>query len=202
VTFDSMVVRKDHDYFSGEWNNLWVGVNGKWIELSGPSGHYGLDDVDDGDVIRFPAGSKSVTLIVPEKGELKIQTTGWEDDNDGYYGRSLLSLPPPALALNDNDKIGIVIKAYTAANNFGIGRHSDSSETTSDSETANDFALNYRIEQLGISPPTTRPPVAQPPVAQSPTAPPVKPQTTPTPEDHLPPICKTRPWLPQCKDLM
>jgi hypothetical protein len=167
-----MVVRKDHDYFSGEWDNLWVGVNGKWIELSGPSGHYGLDDVDDGQVIRFPTGSKSVTVVVPQSGELKIQTTGWEDDNDEYYGRSLLSFPPPAGALNDNDKIGIVQKTYTAANNFGIGPHSDSSATTSDSETANDFALNYRIEQLGISPPTTRPPVAQPPPS-APTQPPV-----------------------------
>lgn len=64
-------------------------------------------------------------MTVPDKGELKIQTGGWEDGNDGYYGRRLLSFPPPAGALNDNDKIGIVIKPYTAANNFGVGPHSD-----------------------------------------------------------------------------
>lgn len=168
VTFDSIRVNEDHDYFSGEWDNLWVGVNGKWIELSGPSGRYGLNDVDNGELIRFPAGSKSVIVTVPEKGELKFQTSGWEDDNDGYYGRSLLSFPPPAGALNDNDKIGIVIKRdgfYTAANNFGIGPHSDFSESTGPSETNRDFTLNYRIEQLSITPPTTRPP------AQLPTAP-------------------------------
>jgi hypothetical protein len=169
VTFDSIRVNEDHDYFSGEWNKLWVGVNGKWIELSGPSGHYGLNDVDNGDLIRFPAG-KSVTVIVPDKGVLKIQTSGWEDDNDGYYGRRILSFPPPAGALNDNDKIGVVIKPYTAANNFGIGPHSDFSGTTGPSETNRDFTLNYRIQQLGFTPPTTQPPAKLP---TAPTQPPV-----------------------------
>ena len=184
VTFDSMVVHKDHDYGSGDWNNLWVGVNGKWIELSGPSGHYGLDEVDDGERIRFPAGSKSVTLVVPEKGELRIRSAGWENDNDGYYGHSILywlALPfynpfgPDKLeVLNDNDKIGVLIKPpYTAANNFGIGTQVEVSQPapSGDTETAGDFAMVYRIEQLSVSPPTTRPPVAQPPSA--PTQPPV-----------------------------
>lgn len=159
VTFDSIKVNKDHDYFSGEWNKLWVGVNGKWIELSGPLGHYGLDDVDDGQLVKFPVGAKSVILTVPEKGQLKIKTTGWEDDNDGYYGKSLASFPPPVGALNDNDKIGFLQALFAADTNFGIGSHSDSSVPAqgddSDSETNKDFTLNYHIEQLSIIPPTS-----------------------------------------------
>ena len=193
MTFDSINVRHDHDWgFSGEWDNLWVGVNGKWIELSGPSGHYGLDDVDDDQEIVFPTGSKTATVMVPENGELKIQTTGWEDDNDGYYGRSLLRPPPPIGALNDNDKIGYIQSRYCSmrivgycAGNFGIGPQIDASKRDGDADTAGDFALGYRIEQLSLTPPP--PPTTKPP---------------PPPETPLPPICKIRPWLPQCKDLM
>jgi hypothetical protein len=74
-TFDSIKINEDHDYFSAEWDNLWVGVNGKWIELSGPLGRYGLHDADNGDLFTFPAGGKSVTVTVPETGELKIKTS-------------------------------------------------------------------------------------------------------------------------------
>jgi hypothetical protein len=191
VTFDSIKVNQDHDDSSGEWNKLWVGVNGKWIELSGPSGHYGLNDVDNGEVIVFPPRSKYVTVIVPEKGELKIQTTGWEDDNDGYYGHGYLwylALPewspigPSKLgALNDNDYIGVLRHNYcstiTPENegrcdggaNFGIGPHNDPSNLAVGDSGTGDFNLRYRIEQVSITPPTTQPPAApklptQPPV--------------------------------------
>ncbi|MGA9319394.1 MAG: hypothetical protein WBV84_15185 [Nitrososphaeraceae archaeon] len=123
VTFDSITINEDHDSISAEWDNLWVGVNGKWIELSGPLGHYGLHDADNGEQFTFPAGGKSVTVIVPETGELKIKTTGWEDDNDGYYGEKLVDCyfggcSIPIGALNDNDKIGFVSSVHTAADNF------------------------------------------------------------------------------------
>jgi hypothetical protein len=157
VTFDSIKVNNDHDPLaSGEWNKLWVGVNGKWIELSGPLGHFGLDDVDDGDVKAFPAGIKSVTLIVPQSGTLKIRTTGWETDPiDDYFGtRGCLCNP---FLLDDNDNIGVLNKDYSAVNNFGIGSHADGSALNGDSDTNHDFTLNYHIEQIGVSPPT--PPV-------------------------------------------
>ncbi|HJT47486.1 MAG TPA: hypothetical protein VJ729_04830, partial [Nitrososphaeraceae archaeon] len=170
VTFDSIKVNNDHDpdalfiSNSGEWNHLWVGVNGKWIELSGPQGHFGLDDVDHGDVKTFPTGAKSVTLIVPQSGTLKIRTTGWESDNDQYFLGTGQQLPNP-FTLDDNDDIGVLNKDYSAANNFGIGSHADDSALNGDSDTNRDFTLNYHIEQLGVTPPTT--PVvsgAQPPV--------------------------------------
>jgi hypothetical protein len=174
VTFDSVKINEDHDYGSGEWKKLWVGVNGRWIELSGPNGHYGLEAADNGDLIRFPAGSKTVTLTVPENGKLRIQSTGWEDDNDGYYGHGYLwylALPPyspigpdKAGALNDNDKIGVVITEYSTAENFGIGPHSDASQQHGDSETLGDFNLNYHIEQLSKISPSK-------PTAQLPTGP-------------------------------
>jgi hypothetical protein len=180
VTFDYIRVVKDHDYGSGEWKNLWVGVNGKWIELSGPSGHYGLNDVDDYDVIRFPPGGKSVTVTVPEKGELKIKTSGWESDNDSYYGHSYLYyllLPfynpfgnDKIGALNTNDKIGAIGTTYTAADNFGIGGHDDPS-LPDGPDTSNDFILYYHIEQIGIQPPEQ--PTTQPPQPTQP--PPVEP---------------------------
>jgi hypothetical protein len=193
VTFDSIKIIHDHDPgTSGEWNNLWVGVNGKWVELSGPSGHYGLDDVDDGDVKHFPAG-KSVIVTVPEKGELKIQTTGWEDDNDGYYGHGYLwylALPlwspigPSKLgALNDNDPTGIILTRYCSVSiedrcsgNFGIGRHNDLS-VEGHGAKGGDFELRYHIEQLSITAPTT-PPTAQLPTPPSP-RPPAQLPTTP-----------------------
>ena len=166
VTFDSIHINKDHDDGSAEWKNLWVGVNGKWIELSGPDGHYGLQDADDGETFAFPADSKTVTVIVPENGELKIKTTGWESDGgDGYYGTQLINcnaIPPhceiPIGAVTDNNQIGLVEKTWTKAKNFGVGigppnpppRQSQTSIPASagDSETDRDFILNYHIEQL------------------------------------------------------
>jgi hypothetical protein len=127
-----------------------------------------------------PGGSKSVNVIVPEKGELRIQTTGWEDDNDGYYGHSFLYWlllptfspvgPSKSGALNTDDKIGFINGRYNAANSFGIGFHPENSGTSGPSNTAGDFILNYRIEQLSISPPTTRPPAQLP---SEPTQPPL-----------------------------
>jgi hypothetical protein len=184
VTFDSIKVNRDHDYGSGEWNQLWVGVNGKWIELSGPLGHYGLNDVDDGQVIRFPTGSKSVTVTVPEKGELKIMTSGWEDDNDGYYGHGYLYYlalpwyspisPDKVGALNDNDPIGVLIKYYCSvtngeycSGNFGIGFHDDPSNYAYKDSGTGDFNLRYRIEQLSVTQPTTQPPVGHLPTTST-----------------------------------
>lgn len=173
VTFDSIKINEDHDWGSGEWKNLWVGVNGKWIELSGPSGHYGLNDVDDVEVKRFPTGSKNVTVTVPENGELRIKTTGWESDNDSYFGHGYLwylALPfyspfgPDKLgALNDNDKIGFMQAIYNATDNFGIGPQNETSIRDGPSDTNEDFTLNYRIEQLS----TGNLSVLSPPAEQS-----------------------------------
>lgn len=162
--------------FTGEWNKLWVGVNGKWIELSGPSGHYGLNSVYGGQVKVFPTGSKSVTVIVPENGQLKIQTSGWESDPiDDCFGKSITRLLydyclGPG---SDNDNIGLIQNYYDKSINFGIGPHAADSirnPREGDIDTTRDFNLRYRIEQVSVTPPTTQPPAKLP---TAPTQPPV-----------------------------
>lgn len=162
--------------FADEWNKLWVGVNGKWIELSGPSGHYGLNSVYGGQVKVFPTGSKSVTVIVPENGQLKIQTSGWESDPiDDCFGKSITRLLydycfGPG---SDNDNIGLIQNYYDKSINFGIGPHAADSirnPREGDIDTTRDFNLRYRIEQVSVTPPTTQPPAKLP---TAPTQPPV-----------------------------
>ncbi len=159
VTFDSIRIDKDHDTFGAEWKNLWVGVNGKWIELSGPLGHYGLGGgVDDGDTYAFPPGGKTATVIVPDNGELKIKSTGWESDNDDcYLPWSPIHCQPVVLAAHDNDKIGYVENVYTCSENFGTldpphspPEHYAASRPMSDGddETDADYILSYHIEQI------------------------------------------------------
>jgi hypothetical protein len=188
VTFDSIKINNDHDgdikvpllgtvKQAGEWNKLWVGVNGKWIELSGPSGHYGLNSVYGGQVKVFPPGSKSVTVTVPQSGVLKIQTSGWESDPiDDCFGKSITRLLydyclGPG---SDNDNIGLILNRYSSPDNFGIGPHpmySIRNPSGGDIDTDRDFILNYRIQQLVAYPPTTQPPVGRLPTG--PTQPPV-----------------------------
>jgi PASTA domain-containing protein len=150
VTFDSIEIREDHDYFSGEWNSLWVGVNGKWIELSGPLGHYGLDDADDDDTFNFPARSKSVTVTVPENGQLEIFSTGWESDQDSCFLLPSLSCTPVTLA-NINDAIGYIRPIVTCSQNFDVGngeQYAVSQPSSSDDETDGDYILSYHVEEL------------------------------------------------------
>jgi len=163
VTFDSIHINKDHDDLTAEWNNLWAGVNGRWIELSGPLGHYGLDSADDAFTYTFPTSEKYVYVKVPENGELRIKTTGWESDDDKFFGREEppTCVPPYdiecAEAADVNEPIGYVEKVWTKATNFGTGegppalppeQHEFSRTAEGDSETNGDFVLNYHIEQF------------------------------------------------------
>jgi hypothetical protein len=156
VTFDYITVYQDHDYGGAEWKNLWVGVNGKWIELSGPLGHYGLTDADDDDnhgtTYYFPAGSKAVTVIVPENGELKIKSTGWESDQDSCYLSGSPVFCGPATLAHVNNAIGYVDHVITCSRNFdldngelGVGSRPVSS---GDDETNGDYSLGFHIDQL------------------------------------------------------
>lgn len=152
VTFDYIHVNKDHDLGSAEWKNLWVGVNGKWIELSGPHGHYGLDSgVDNGDTFQFPPGSKTVTVIVPENGELKIISTGWESDQDSCYLPTSAECTPGTLA-DVNNPIGHVRSITNCSRNFDAGGGVRIAVSLpyqrGDDETDGDYFLYYHIDQL------------------------------------------------------
>jgi PASTA domain len=160
VTFDYIHVNEDHDIGSGEWKNLWVGVNGKWIELSGPNGHYGLNDADNGDTFTFPAGSKTVTVIVPENGELKMISTGWESDQDSCYLPTSAECTPGTLA-DVNNPIGHVRSITNCSRNFdaGGGEHIAVSlpYQKGDDETDGDYFLYYHIDELNRTTGTTGP---------------------------------------------
>ncbi|MAG55088.1 MAG: hypothetical protein CMJ83_02235 [Planctomycetes bacterium] len=132
ITLDSIEILSDHDVIaSGEWN-LWIRVNGDWSHVPG------LRDVDDDDVVKI---GRVVDVIVPEDGQVVLQTTGWESDSDSLMGVGLQpKLPDPRL-LDRNTRLGHVLRSFAKADAFGVGKHRDLS-------TAKDFVLRYRIEEL------------------------------------------------------
>jgi hypothetical protein len=154
VIFESVRINRDHDpLFSGEWH-LFAGVNGSWIEISG------LGDVDDDQTVAI---NRSVRLIVPESGALRIQTTGWEGDAvDDVFGiRDDFSEGDAARVLgnllDDSDPLGFVRDTFSATDNFGIGPHNSRSRRLSGEfpETAGDFNLRYRVREVRRFPPGT-----------------------------------------------
>jgi hypothetical protein len=152
VTIDSITINKDHDpSFSGEWQHLWAGVNGNWIELSGPSGYFDLDNADDGDTKQFL--DRSVTLLVPDNGNIRIHTTGWETDEiDEWFGFPIPSPPD----LDDNEPIGIIDRVYPVSdpNTFGP-KDPKSTPDPEGPETNEDFTLRFHIDQIANYPPGT-----------------------------------------------
>lgn len=130
VTFENMKVHNDHDTFAGEWN-VFLRANEKFFQVPEKS-------VDDGDTITINQGSSP---IVAEDGVLRIEMNGWEDDYDSYFR---VGMPPGAFdlfSLNSNESLGKVDVRFTAANNFGVGRHSIKSSN-------GDSTLNFRIEEV------------------------------------------------------
>jgi hypothetical protein len=145
VTFDSITINKDHDpSFSGEWQHLWAGVNGHWIELSGPSGYFDLDEADDGDTKHFQ--DRSVMLLVPDNGNVRIHTTGWETDEiDEHFG----FIPVPQ-DLDDNEPIGIIDRVYPVSDpNTYIPKDPRSTpDPEGGPETDSDFILRFHIDEI------------------------------------------------------
>jgi hypothetical protein len=149
VTFDSIKINNDHDpVFSGEWR-LWLRAGGEWFEVSG------LGDVDDGDTVNI---NRSIELIVPDNGDLEIQTSGWENDCDNRFRRRDadiklwdLSLGDVKCEANGNDNIGVLERRFQKSDGYGIGSHDDPSLANGDDgDTLQDFNLRYRVEQVKV----------------------------------------------------
>ena len=161
VTFDSIKINKDHDpLFSGEWL-LDAYVNNVWVQL-----WPGSKGVDDGQNIPLDT-SVNVNVTNNSTGELRLATVGFENDA-GYEELpifpTLLDVDLPfivyaslAQEITDdftlfdvNDPIGVVVKQFTIAQNFGIGEHEICSEKsiTPFSQGSCDYMLNISIDEV------------------------------------------------------
>jgi hypothetical protein len=153
ITFDSIQVNNDHDGIaSGEWNNLWASVNGHWIELSGPNGHFGLDDVNNGQRVNF--NDRSVIVLVPESGILQVHTSGWESDGaDDVFGANLL-VGALAGLVDNNQPIGVINKVYSISDPSLIGPHNELSQIHQERrpDTNEDYILTFHIDELARYP--------------------------------------------------
>jgi len=150
VTFNSIVVRDDEDYFSeGEWK-VWASVNGKWIELVGgpiedTQNHQDFDSFWSDDKLNLQ--HKTVHVTVPDNGKLTISTTGWESDSaDDFFGKTQAYGGLFLTAIDNNNPIDNFLKEYTKANNFNIGTHDIASPNDAD------FSLSVTITE-GTPPP-------------------------------------------------
>ncbi len=173
VTFDSIKVNKDHDPLgTGEWK-LMANVNDKGIDLS--SGTQ-LWDADEGHTYDL---GKSIDIVVPPNGSVKILVYGIDEDGAAMGLKPIpteeCETPPPQPASNEtsdidieclhkkawnvvvsltnidkNDLLGTLKKEYNSNSNFGIAIHEDrSSKTNGDSESEGDYTLIYRIVETG-----------------------------------------------------
>lgn len=131
----------------------------------------GSISVNDGETVQLTENNVA-TVSVPQNGEIRIVTAGFENDIgyeplpiiapileteipfDQYTARAQAVVADYVLA-EANDLQGFVEKRYTAAENFGVGQHSDCSEpndfATSPQgflDTKCDFRLDYRIEEV------------------------------------------------------
>ena len=101
---------------------------------------------------------------------------GWEDDCDGQFVKTAIrnpSLGDLECKLNGNDEIGFIGGpkpggldpkglVFTKAENFGIGSYNIASTRNGDADTAGDFNLRFRIEQVRvINPPPANTPVTR-----------------------------------------
>ena len=167
VTFNSIKINNDHDpLFPGEWK-IDSYVNGQRTQLWLGSE---LTRVDTGQTITFR--EKSVNVIIPANGTLRIVTVGVEFDIDPQDGlpniAGILDKDLPLsdysdevgnsiehlIAFDRNDAIGIVAKEYSAKSNFGIGHHDECSQSVGEAgdlydevDTSCDFRLRYTITE-------------------------------------------------------
>jgi hypothetical protein len=146
LVFDTIKVLKDHDkdgffgHDDGEWN-LSAVINaykkegtkvGDWgVDLSYPGS--GMNDVRDGETVRFDTSQTSRFLIVPTEGTLQILLSGLEDDGDD---------PPDALGIINVNYSGPVLLN-------GLGLHSSAGnlcrEITSSSD---DYTIKFYVDSI------------------------------------------------------
>jgi LGFP repeat len=146
VTFDSIKINNAHDLDRAEWDRLWASVNGHWIELSGPSNNFGLGSITDNEERTFTG--RSIILLVPEDGNIRVHSAGWERDAmDLVFGRGII-IALPFLADN-NDPIGIVNKVYPVSSpNLLVPKDELSMPHPEEPNTAGDYNLRFHIEEL------------------------------------------------------
>jgi hypothetical protein len=168
ITLDNVRINTRHATLAeAEWQ-LWVLTGNRWIETLRTHDAPGLPvptpetgNVRDRDVVAI---RKSSEIVVPDDGSLpvRIQTTGWESNSiDRRFGARPNGVRDLRIAdigglLNNNAPLGVVAKAYSAAEKFGIGVHDDLSErnplATTSAKTNGDFNLRYHIEQIAVYP--------------------------------------------------
>ncbi len=135
VTLDSVRINEDHDPLaSGEWN-LWVRVAGRTVKLTN------LHDVDNGDTVNI---GQTFDVLLPEGASLPLRTLGWEDDCDQAFGTTLGVVGSAPCGIDDNDKIGVIDRGVSPAS----GSYSERSQRNGDADTAGDFTLSYRVQEL------------------------------------------------------
>jgi hypothetical protein len=181
VTVDSIRIRNNHAYQicspsgafglptcnpdpSAKWN-MWANIGGSWIKLPG------LDNVHNDEIIQFN-DQASVTVIVPESGNIRLKsTTGWKSGGIDDPGIFFVRTEPPTdiggffdflfncfdelpNLICSNLPIGVAFdRLHGSADNFGIGmphsilsrRHA---ENAPGQETNFDFAIRYHIDEI------------------------------------------------------
>lgn len=166
IKIDSIKIHSDHDPFaSGEWR-LYLTSNAQQIRVDTPNG--AMWDVDNGETVVFR--NLYLDVAIPANGVIFVDTMGEEVDGQetkipaipssvkaafavgavatgnplaatyaGYLDKAR-SVLQSIVALDKNDGLGTISKEYRQADNFGIGVHSDRSNT-------GDYTLRYTISR-------------------------------------------------------
>jgi hypothetical protein len=159
VIFDSITVHTNHDWGwgnDGEWH-LTAFVNDADVLLSAPG--IGLDDIGGEDTKSF----HGISVQVPPASEddLRIQTRGYEDDQEGgvlptipygldkipyvNYVADLIDVINIFGGLNPNDGIGVIQERYTGPT-WGAGYHVIRSNCNGvDGDSCGDFTLRFMV---------------------------------------------------------
>jgi hypothetical protein len=166
IVFNHLQVNHNHEGAfegSGEWH-LFASANGKQINLAGDT-H--LNSVWNGN--GYWLGDKRMEIEIPQSGIFRLAVGGYEEDKSGNIIPDLTPITKIAneipqisdyataaqiLAntinlvgnLNGNDNLGVIIKDFSAVNNFGLGPHVDPS--IGGEGVSNDYVLSYNIEEF------------------------------------------------------
>jgi hypothetical protein len=176
LIFHSIRINNDHDagIDDGEWI-LHGYVNERPMNLSSGTG---LAHANEDEII---FNNKFITVDVPPNGTLRTLSVGLEQDNTNTKLPNISSLLKDAIPsitvsgveiggkmvaawynisqslinYDTDDPVGILSKAYSLENNFGVGTHSDCSRVNDNvvnvvkqQSTSCDFILNYEIRDL------------------------------------------------------
>lgn len=184
VHIERLQIRKSHNVISQSDWKLWLNINGQWTKLEGlpettTSLPFGLPNIGRLLSTEIPPLTieKDFRVIVPdtEEARLTIQVSGWVDVYDSLFGaredilQTLFKLPggtPQVLSQlsTSQGRIGIFLRQYSRANNFGVGEHNsvqgdfagelsrqfeqiDGRRSDRDLETTGDFAIAYSIRE-------------------------------------------------------